>query len=597
MSRQIVVASLDYGFEFDGLKAAHKALLYRNPFEIAGDGIDNDGNGFVDDVVGPQDTLYSDNGGYGRPAVSGNLHHSLCIQSIATPLMEANAAVGRKLPVSILPMKYQPLPVPGKPAFIHEIEQAAAAGAKVITSSFAFSAYYQQAISDALRPYDAVFVGFDRDQPGAGVHDQGSGGAFDNYIGVGLISRATVLGNGNVEILEQEGDYARSESFAIAKAAGKVGALWALNPNWSAAQMLEALAQVTSMDNPIIAAQGLSSELGGQIDLQKAVGLFGTNPEEKVSPEQEQEQEPDTDSGSRTVRYDAPEKHAEDSRPDLEQITVKGWTPGTAADEEFLFDSGVRGHAVLGGGDDLVRITMLPQEGAYYRFGGFDRGDRLDLSGLGTDFNPASQARFIKTHWSDTSWLLHVDVERDGSFRDIGFFTEVPVDFTEADFRKALVNWGSTPGKTPDTAPQPPVQPPVQTPVQTPAVETPPNAFDKLPVIAAQGWTVGSSADELFDFSAMVRADVVAGGGDDVFAFHGRAVSEWYRVRGFDAGDKLDFSKAFDGGAARDHLDLVRAHWDDQMWLLNIKDTRDIYVMLSDIDASMTEARIWDAIV
>lgn len=49
-SRNVVVAVIDSGVEYT--HSDLQANMWRNPGEIAGDGIDNDGNGFVDDVFG-----------------------------------------------------------------------------------------------------------------------------------------------------------------------------------------------------------------------------------------------------------------------------------------------------------------------------------------------------------------------------------------------------------------------------------------------------------------------------------------------------------------------------------------------------------------
>ncbi|NBW81414.1 hypothetical protein EBR21_06635 [bacterium] len=66
-SEQVVVADIDTGFDYN-----HEDLInniWRNTKEIPGDGIDNDGNGFVDDVVGwdfvNKDSLPWDDNGHG----------------------------------------------------------------------------------------------------------------------------------------------------------------------------------------------------------------------------------------------------------------------------------------------------------------------------------------------------------------------------------------------------------------------------------------------------------------------------------------------------------------------------------------------------
>ena len=47
---QVVVAVIDTGLDFS--HPAFSGLLYANPGEVAGDGLDNDGNGYADDVSG-----------------------------------------------------------------------------------------------------------------------------------------------------------------------------------------------------------------------------------------------------------------------------------------------------------------------------------------------------------------------------------------------------------------------------------------------------------------------------------------------------------------------------------------------------------------
>ena len=49
-TRPAVIAFLDTGVDVDALAAA--GALWTNPGEVPGDGIDNDGNGYVDDVHG-----------------------------------------------------------------------------------------------------------------------------------------------------------------------------------------------------------------------------------------------------------------------------------------------------------------------------------------------------------------------------------------------------------------------------------------------------------------------------------------------------------------------------------------------------------------
>jgi hypothetical protein len=102
--REIVVAVLDTGMDTDHPDL--KPRLWRNPGEIAGDGIDNDGNGYIDDING-WDFMEKDSSIFDQ------------IQSHATPVAgniaaQANngySSVGMAgtLPVSIMALPALPL--------------------------------------------------------------------------------------------------------------------------------------------------------------------------------------------------------------------------------------------------------------------------------------------------------------------------------------------------------------------------------------------------------------------------------------------------------------------------------------------------------
>ena len=71
LSGQVIVAVIDTGVDYN-----HEDLrnqMWRNPGEIPGDGIDNDGNGFVDDVYG-----YDFYGNDGDPMDTNGQWNSLC---------------------------------------------------------------------------------------------------------------------------------------------------------------------------------------------------------------------------------------------------------------------------------------------------------------------------------------------------------------------------------------------------------------------------------------------------------------------------------------------------------------------------------------
>ena len=368
MGKEIVVAVVDTGVDYWKLDAARRDRLYWNDGEKAGNGIDDDRNGRVDDVTGPS-TGPARNHYY--QATEGSGHGLGMITNVARQIDAAEAAAGRELAVSIMPVSMY------SGGYYSNIVAAAEAGASIISLSHNLSYGQRAYVSRLLEPYDAIAVTVGRDtvaqsNPDAG---EGNGRAFDNVIEVGLISNAIVRGNGRVDLLEVGSSLNNTtESHAIATTAGKIASIWALDASLSPAELLDLVAASTTMSHPTIAAKRLSSEMGGRIDLDRAVALLrGTAPEKDAPPD--------------------PKPHV-----DLNEMrAVGGYHRGTTGDDLVIL-GGERTVAFGWGGDDVFQFVARPNREHVIR--DFRDGDSLDLREL-TD--GAGGVRLQEVSWSGST--------------------------------------------------------------------------------------------------------------------------------------------------------------------------------------------------
>src|SRR5579862_9193949 len=99
--KPVVIAIVD-----DAVRISHRDLagfIWTNPKEIPGNGIDDDGNGYVDDIHGWD--VADDDGDVGAPPGRTDLYHGTHLAGIVTTI--ARAAYGDAAPrlVKIMPVK------------------------------------------------------------------------------------------------------------------------------------------------------------------------------------------------------------------------------------------------------------------------------------------------------------------------------------------------------------------------------------------------------------------------------------------------------------------------------------------------------------
>lgn len=148
----VVVAVCDDGFDLD-----HEDLLdnvYLNPGETPGNGLDDDNNGFVDDVTGWD---FSSDDNDPRPE-NGDSHGTHVVGTIAATFDNGVGVTG----VGANNIKYMPLRMYGGPnafmsALANAVDYAWENGAKVISVSYNIDGY-TQALDDAVGRAEAADV-------------------------------------------------------------------------------------------------------------------------------------------------------------------------------------------------------------------------------------------------------------------------------------------------------------------------------------------------------------------------------------------------------------------------------------------------------
>ncbi|MBN2162630.1 MAG: S8 family serine peptidase [Pontiellaceae bacterium] len=146
-SRDTIVAVIDTGMDMD-----HPDLLgnlWINSVEIANDNIDNDGNGYVDDVNGwdfvSEDNLPEDADGHGTH----------CAGTIGAIGNNANQVVGVCWNVSIMPIRAGTGSGLADSDIVDGIRYAARNGAKVLSNSYGGSGF-SQTVYDAIEYADSL---------------------------------------------------------------------------------------------------------------------------------------------------------------------------------------------------------------------------------------------------------------------------------------------------------------------------------------------------------------------------------------------------------------------------------------------------------
>jgi subtilisin family serine protease len=297
----LTVAVLD-----DGLDLTHGDIassIFVNPGEVAGDGIDNDANGFIDDVRGWD---FGANDNNVQPELNTQFNfietHGTLVAGIIGSIANNNLGVAGVAPgVKILPVRFYGQGVPFSSITIsNSLVYASGMGAKIINISYSIDAFvadptFQAAVattfsrgvlwlnsagnSNIQNPArqnidEALFVtnvntddtkltgssgsnyGFGMDLAAPGVNILG---LYAGTPGQNLVGRGT------------------GTSFSTAISSGVAALIWSKNPTWTREQVAAQL--VGSTDNIDALNPTFVGELGsGRVNAQKAVGATVSAP-------------------------------------------------------------------------------------------------------------------------------------------------------------------------------------------------------------------------------------------------------------------------------------------------------------------------------
>lgn len=143
-SRDILIAVIDTGVDYN--HSDLKENIYTNAGEVAGNGVDDDGNGIVDDVHGASFV----SGAGSNASLDDHNHGSHCAGTIAAEGNNRNGITGVNWQASILPVKFLSATGGGSlDGAVNSIKYATRMGAKIMSNSWGGGGY-SEALKDAI---------------------------------------------------------------------------------------------------------------------------------------------------------------------------------------------------------------------------------------------------------------------------------------------------------------------------------------------------------------------------------------------------------------------------------------------------------------
>ncbi|MEM9379895.1 MAG: S8 family serine peptidase [Planctomycetota bacterium] len=270
-------SSIVMGITDDGVLRSHEDLqqnIWVNVAEVPGDGIDNDGNGYIDDVNG-WDFVFNNNN---PDPNGGNDHGTHCAGIAGARTNNAIGVAGTAGESTIMPIQFYASGQPWTAANIAEsFAYGADNGARILSTSYningwvgdpvvtaAFDYIYDQGVlhfnsagnGSELNPARQAFhqtflvVSTDSSDTKSGFSNFGTG---VDVSAPGSSVLSTILGNGY--------GTKSGTSMAAPNAAGVAALIWSANPSWTRDQVAAQL--VATADDIDAQNPGLEGLLGG----------------------------------------------------------------------------------------------------------------------------------------------------------------------------------------------------------------------------------------------------------------------------------------------------------------------------------------------
>jgi subtilisin family serine protease len=283
-----IVAVIDTGVDYTHPDLA--ANMWRNAGEVAGDGIDNDGNGIIDDVFGAD---FANNDG---DPMDDNNHGTHCAGTIGGVGNNGVGVVGVAWTTRIMALKFLTASGSGSTSnAIKCIDYAISKGASILSNSWGGGGYSSALEAAIVRSQQAGAV-FVAAAGNSALNTDLSANYPSNYAVNNVISVAALDRNNNlasfsnygattvdlgapgVSILSTTRNNTYSTfsgtSMATPHVAGAIAVFWDANPTLSYQQVIQAL--LGSVD--ATASLAGKSVTGGRLNLDKMLDLGGSPP-------------------------------------------------------------------------------------------------------------------------------------------------------------------------------------------------------------------------------------------------------------------------------------------------------------------------------